>query len=365
MKVPYRLPDLVTQAMAHHVDDACNTSSVTVEDAKRILQIRLPRVVGLRSGMLITRALRGNRRADIVAGCGGAALSVVIFAWWWHGATDARPDFDIFYQGALAVRNGADPYSVHHPGWPARLSYPLPALLVVMPLIWLPIRVAGAVFVGWSGFALGYALSRAGGKWRYALFGSGSFIVCAGSGQWTALLLASVWVPAFGFFGVAKPNVGIVVAAHWRRWRQFVPAVAGGVVLTVIAFAVRPTWLGDWRAALGSAPYQRAPIRYPGGVLVLLALVRWRRPEATYLLTYAVIPQTPTPYSDLLLFAIPETKWEVLGLAMLSHLAGVVTRDFSAGQILFDRLMQYGGISTIMLMLPCVLMILRRPNRAQ
>jgi hypothetical protein len=73
---------------------------------------------------------------------------------------------------------------------------------------------------------------------------------------------------------------------------------------------------------------------------------------------------TPTPYSDLLLFAIPETKWEVLGLAVLSHLAGFMSRELSAGETLLDRLARYGRISTLMLMLTCMLIVLRRPNRA-
>jgi len=136
-------------------------------------------------------------------------------------------------------------------------------------------------------------------------------------------------------------------------------------VLVLASFVVRPTWLAEWRAALGSAPFERAPIFYPGGFLAVAALLRWRRPEARYLLAYALIPQTPGPYTELLLFAIPRGRWEMLALSFLSYCTLPLANELPALPTLLERLTRYGGISVIVLLLPCVAMVLRRPNEGE
>jgi hypothetical protein len=305
-------------------------------------------------------------RQEWRAGLAVAAVSVATFAWFWRG-TPGHPDFDQLYAGALALRDGLNPYSVVGPGlryeWATALYYPLPALLVVMPLTFVPIRIAGGIFVAVSGFALGFAIERTMNRWRYLLLLSCAFVTCIAAGQWTVLLLAAVWLPIVGSLAIAKPNIGAIVAFHWSHWRDFVPALIGVCALLIASFVVRPSWFGEWRTTIGPAAFQQSPILYPGGFLVLAALARWRDSDARYLVAYACIPQTPGPYSDLLLFAIPRTKWEVLILALLSYITMPLAALFGPLPTLLGRLTRYGRMSALVLMLPCLVMVLARKRR--
>lgn len=305
------------------------------------------------------------RRNSLLCGVGVAAAAVAIFAWTWHDGT-GHPDFDQLYLGAKAVRAGVSPYDAGvlpaEDGWPTRLPYPLPSILLVLPLTLLPIRIAGGVFVAATAFALGAAIAATRNKWLFAMLASQAFISCAGTGQWSMLFLASVWLPFLGAFAVAKPNVGIIAAAHWQSWRPLTVAAVCGLVLVIGSFAVRSDWASEWRGALGSVPFARAPLFQRGGFLALAALLRWRRPEARYLLAYACIPQTPGPYTDLMLFAIPRAKWEILALSLLSHVSLLVYNQLPTMPTLVERVMRYGEVSALLLMLPCVAIVVLRPN---
>jgi hypothetical protein len=59
----------------------------------------------------------------------------------------------------------------------------------------------------------------------------------------------------------------------------------------------------------------------PGGVLLLLALIRWRLPEARLLAALACVPQTVGLYETLPLFLIPRTRWQGYALAGSSYVA--------------------------------------------
>jgi hypothetical protein len=54
----------------------------------------------------------------------------------------------------------------------------------------------------------------------------------------------------------------------------------------------------------------------PGGFLLALAALRWRRPEARLLLAIAIAPQTIVPYDLVPLAVVPESRREVLLMAL-------------------------------------------------
>jgi hypothetical protein len=65
------------------------------------------------------------------------------------------------------------------------------------------------------------------------------------------------------------------------------------VLLLAVSFAMQPGWVVEWRDAVretsmagGRVPYT-APVLLPGGLLTLLAALRWRRPEARLIATLA------------------------------------------------------------------------------
>jgi hypothetical protein len=301
----------------------------------------------------------------LIGGLCVAGAALALFGWYWVGQ-GGFPDFDQVYYAGLALRAGASPYTAVGPHakyvWPTGFYYPLPAVLLIIPLTFVGIRAAGAAFVAVSGFALGAALERGGDRWRYLLLASRGFVACAALGQWSNLLLAAAWFPALAFVGVAKPNVSLVSAPNWMKRRDFVLPVVGAAVLLLASFAVRPSWFVEWRAALGDAPYQRSPILYPAGFIGLAALLRWRRPEARVLLAYSIIPQTPGPYTDLMLFIVPRGRWETAVLALLSYTPFPILAAMGRTSGYLALSSRYAGISNCVLLLPCVLMVLRRPN---
>jgi hypothetical protein len=231
-----------------------------------------------------------------------------------------------------------------------------------MPLTVVGVRAAAATFVGISSFALGVAVAKTGDRWRYLLLASRGFVACAALGQWSTLMLAAAWVPALGVIGAAKPNVALVSAANWSRKSNFVIPAIASIGLMTASFLVRPTWVSEWRLALGDAPFQRSPILYPLGFAALAALARWRRPEARCLLAYAIIPQTPGPYTDFMLFAVPIGAWEIGILALLSYAPFPILAAMGPVAKHLDLFPRYAGISNCVLLVPCVIMLLRRPN---
>ena len=125
---------------------------------------------------------------------------------------------------------------------------------------------------------------------------------------------------------------------------------------------VWPGWLTAWRATLASAPHVVAPVTRLGGPLLLLALLKWKRPDARLLLAMACVPHTAVLYETIPLFLIPETwleAWLLWVMALLAFgaqwLAGPYTSqtDYWASGARWIVLLMY---------LPCLVMVLRRPN---
>ncbi len=301
----------------------------------------------------------------LLAGSAVAVAAGAVFAWYWVGR-HGHPDFDQLYYAARSVRSGTSPYTAVGPKgeffWSTGFYYPLPAVLLIVPLTAIGVRGAAALFVVLSGFALGVAIERTGDRSRYAMLLSRGFIASAALGQWSTLMLAAAWLPLFGVFGAAKPNVALVAAARWNRKRDFLIPVLASVVLVAMSFVVRPSWVSEWRGALGDAPYQRSPILWPGGFIALAALARWRRPEARCLLAYAIVPQTPGPYTDFMLFVVAAGWWENVTLSLLSYAPFAILGAMGPVTDYLELFSRYAAISNYVVMAPCVLMLLRRPN---
>jgi hypothetical protein len=97
-------------------------------------------------------------------------------------------------------------------------------------------------------------------------------------------------------------------------------------------------------------------------VWTILLLLRWRRPEARLVLALACVPQTPLLYGTVPLFVVPSTIVEGGVLWLGSWLAALW---LSIGGPYGSRLDRFTVSATAigwLLYLPCVLMVLRRPN---
>jgi len=101
----------------------------------------------------------------------------------------------------------------------------------------------------------------------------------------------------------------------------------GGVALFGLAFVVWPHWTDGWFHAARLAPHRPAILR-PGGVLLLLALLRWRLPEARQLAMLSLVPLSPHLYEALPLMLVARKRKELLALALCGTIglaAGAVT----------------------------------------
>ena len=316
---------------------------------------------------------------------GAVALVVVLARTLRYDAAAAEgSDFAQLWYGARALLGGENPYLAVGPGrafdWNAPLLYPMPAVLLAVPLSMLSLPVATSLFTGLGAFALALAVTRVGIGGLVAL-GSLAYLYALEVAQWSPLLAGAALVPWLGFVLVAKPTVGLALFAYRPTWQ----AAAGCAALLALSFVVAPGWLHDWLDAVrdgasvalvtdtgsGTAdvavgrrpsawPYV-APLARSAGPLLLLALLRWRRPEARLLLALALVPQTPLLYETVPLFLVARTRQQVMALVALSFAAFLLIRfgTFDSVQAWYDR---SGEAILWCLYLPCLALVLRRPN---
>lgn len=231
-------------------------------------------------------------------------------------------DFLAWWHGARVLLDGGNPYE-----WPPnfapffideQLFYPLTALVAALPFARLPYHLALATFFGLGSGLLAYGVARTAPH-RFALFCGFPFIMAALLGAWSPYIAAALVIPALGFVIAVKPNIGLA-ALVTRPSRTM---IVGAAILVVISIAAMPSWPGRWLSVLPLAPPHLTPIATWLGAPLALALLRWRRPEARLLLAMSLVPQTAMFADQLLLFLVPQTRRQSLGLALVSAVGGV------------------------------------------
>ena len=231
-------------------------------------------------------------------------------------------DFSWPWRAARILLQGHDPYQVMQPTGPypfnVGLFYPLPAGLLAIPFAPFAPAVGGALFVGISAAALGWALTK-DAPHRLVLFASAPFCMAALLGQWSPILTAAALLPALQFACAAKPNIGIV---SWI-YRPSVAGALGAIALGVLSLIVVPRWPFEWLEALRAAPRYRGPALSLAGAFTLLGLLRYRRREGRLYVAMALVPQLSLFYDQLPLWLIPNTIWRSLLLTALSWVAWV------------------------------------------
>ena len=276
-------------------------------------------------------------------------------------------DFDPIRLGARLLWRGESPYQIG-PGarfyWNFPLLYPMPAVLLAALLNGVGLVAERATFVFVAAATLAYVCTLRE-WWPLLAFASASFLHAASFAQWSPLLLAAWYAPALGFVLMAKPNVGaaVLAAAESRKVRAVL--VVSCAIILAASFVVRPTWLGEWLDSIPGQEHIRPFILSWLGAPLLLAGLRWRRPEARLLLALAVIPQNPTIYDALLLFTVADTPREALVLATLSWFVEPLHDAIHPG-VTFANWAHAWAMSLLPLMyLPALVMVLRRPNIAR
>jgi len=248
-------------------------------------------------------------------------VCAAVICWWrLHNDGVLAADFTWPWRGARALLAGENPYHVIQRTGPypfdAPLYYPLPTLLFVLPLAWLPAPLAGGAFMGLSTALLVYAGTRDGYQ-RLPILLSVPFCNALFWPQWAPIITAVVLLPHLLPLALAKPSIGVAAFAARPSWRG---AVASVVVLAG-SFAVLPTWPLDWFAAVRQHAAV-SPLFSFGGPLLLLAAVRWRSWQARLLLAMTCAPQLP--YDVLPVLLVARTFRQHLVLAICGWLGVLV-----------------------------------------
>ena len=300
-----------------------------------------------------------------------AALAIGLFgslvAFGKHLSMPNHPgDFGLAWFGARAMIAGRNPYELVGPGleysWPWPLVYPGTAFVAALPVAWLPLQPAIYVFVFISCALLAYSVTEKG-WFRLPMFGSAAFIVAAGAAQWSPLFTAAMGIPVLGFFFAAKPTIGIAMGLAGTRRLQ-ISAIIGAVILGVVSLVLFPAWPKLWLNQLHFATQMAPPILRFGGPFVLLALLRWRLPEARLIVALALIPQVGSWYEALPLFLVPSTYRQTMILAMtcsVGFLMGEMRPDGMSETEINDFV---GSLMIATVYLPAIIMLLRKSESA-
>ena len=240
------------------------------------------------------------------------------------GVPFGSTDFDQVWAAARVLLDGGDPYAMIGPGRPVRFAYPffypLPAAIIGLPFASLTVMDARLAFMAVSGALLGYAIGRHR-PWLWPALLSLPYFIIARNVQWGALLTAALILPWLGLFAAGKPNIGLAVLAGQSTRRGALVYATGAAALVAASLAVDPFWPGKWREVLAGVQHFAPLILRPGGFVMVLALLRFRDPDARLLLGLALVPQTGLAYEALPALTVARTRAEAAFLALVTHVA--------------------------------------------
>ena len=305
-----------------------------------------------------------SARARRIALTLAVGVTASLLTWMiWRQPQPQPSDLGQVWAGSRALLHGGNPYEVVGPGrafeWPFPLLYPLTAMLTLLPIAWMPLSWVDPIFVG-LGFGLftwAVTAERLAPPALVALVSLPALMTLQTS-QWSLLLTGAALVPSLGFLLVAKPTIGLALFAAFPRWKTAI----GCALLLIISLVIWPGWIADWRATFASAPHVVAPITRPGGALLLLALLKWKRADARLLLALACVPHTTVPYETIPLFLIPQTwrqAWTLWALAILAYVAQWWSGPYTSQMEYWTSGAQW---IVALMYLPCLVMVLFRPN---
>jgi hypothetical protein len=309
---------------------------------------------------------RAEYRRLIVAAVIGVWLGAVMYVGR-PGTLGPRTDLDQILVPAVAwVRQGIDPYATawaYYEGGPHRwpLMYPATAVVLLLPLTPLTDPMPIAVWTGLGAAGLAWTMTRRG-WWGLLAFASGSYFHAFFLGQWSPLAVSGVAVPWAGAVWAGKPTIGAALFAGWPSKR----AVLLGVAITAVSLALFPGWPREWVASWSKLPYVSSPVLRPGGFVLLLALLRWRVPEARMLAALALVPHTMVAYETLPLFLIPRRRIEMVLLSIASVAAYILSNRFAPANEVTDlsgAIAGYWPYWLVLMYLPALAMVLMRPNQ--
>jgi hypothetical protein len=276
-----------------------------------------------------------------------------------------RSDFSQALFGARALLHGANPYvlvgptRVYESQWP--VMYPATAYAFAIPFAGLSDGVAAALFVAASTFLLVYGMTA--GTWhRLPMLASIAFLSSVQLAQWSIVITAMLFLPVLAALAAVKPQAAFPVIASSPSRVALTAALIGGLVLLAVSIALLPSWPLEWWRIVRETQQLRPPIMRLGGPLILLVLLRWRRPEAWLVFLMACMPQSWAWYNALTLLAIATTYREACVLSLVSSAGGLAAVWYIRDSSSPASYPAWGAALVAFAYLPATIAVLRRPN---
>jgi hypothetical protein len=294
-------------------------------------------------------------RASLVAALVAGVFVLLLYARQKPGVIS---DWDPAFAGTEALLRGESPYAaIQVPPWPNWLLYPLPALLFSAPFTFLPLPLARGLFAALGAAAFTWVVTRRS-RWTLYFLLSGAMLWSWVDVQWPPLLIAAVLTPGFSWLLAIKPTLGF---ALWVAYPNRT-AVIGGLLFVGLSLLVWPGWIQEWLDSVARTPHEPHLLR-PGGFLLLLALLRWRRPEGRLLAALTLVPQTTALYETLPLALLCRSRLEAAAFAGLTMLAHLLYHVGPQGPWPVGAEYQWWTLLALVY-LPALGLVLRRPNAA-
>ena len=230
-------------------------------------------------------------------------------------------------------------------------QYPLTAALFALPFVKLQPELAAGFFWGISSFALAFGLTRHGYT-RLLIFLAYPYWAGLLTVQWSPIIAASAFFPLLLPATMAKPQIGLPVFLT-RLSRRGLAACA---VVGLASLAIMPKWPLLWLRQTGNYEHF-IPILVLPGVLLLLALLRYRQRDAQLLFLSALMPQRWF-FDSFILWLIPQSRREIIWTVFFSWGAGIwrwyhIPTSFT----------QVGRYTVIFLYLPMLAVVLLRKRQ--
>ena len=309
--------------------------------------------------------LRNRDRLLVAIGVACAAAAIATYAIRSHGDPNNAGDFTWYWRAGRAILEGQSPYRVINPDGPyprnAGFLYPLPAALIAAPFALFPLWHGMAAFSAFAAGTLAFVMTR-DGYWRLPLLMSFPMLWCVQSGQWTPLVVAAALSPVLACLAIAKPTIAAAAFAH-SPTRRF---AASATAILLLALALAPGWPSEYLAEIrvrAAVNYSIPFLVFPGPLL-LLAVARWRRPEARLLLALACVPQTMLFYDQLPLLVLARSFREALVMAVASYvpIAVIFFLPRPPDDSVAATLVITSPVIVCLYYLPCLVAVLLRPN---
>lgn len=219
-------------------------------------------------------------------------------------------DFGWAIRAARHLCHGQNPYDT-----PLE-QYPVTAAVFALPFITTPAAFAGAAFYGISSALLALGLMR-NGYHRLLVFLAYPYWAGMIAVQWSPLIMAAALFPLLLPVTMAKPQIGLPIAINYFTRRGAVACV----VVLLLTIVLVPRWPVWWIRQFGN--YQHfTPILVFPGLFILSALIRWRDPDARFLLLSSLVPQRWF-FDSFILWLIPRTRRELIWTVLLSWVPGI------------------------------------------